>query len=240
MEVIKARDLGVFFRMDEKDGNSLKGWLSKPFSSRKRGKFWALRNLDFTLEKGEILGVIGNNGAGKSTLLRTIAGVYLPDEGEMIVNGNISPLLSLGTGFKNDLTGRENVFLNGAIMGFTRKEVKENFDQIVEFSELKKFIDQPVKTYSSGMRARLGFSIAVHLRRDIMLVDEILGVGDFRFRKKSQDKLKELISGGRTIVIVSHDLSSIKKYATKALWIERGSQVMYGETTEVVEAYLNS
>ena len=238
MDIIEAKNLGVYFRLREPSEKRFRGMLESFINPKRKQAYWALDDINFTLKEGEILGVIGNNGAGKSTLLRTIAGVYKPDKGMIQVNGTISPLLSLGTGFKMELSGMENIFLNGAIMGFEKDEVIGHLKDIIEFSELYKFIHQPVKTYSSGMRARLGFSIAAFLQRDVMLIDEILGVGDFKFRKKSQEKIQELISESRTIVIVSHDLKSITKYATKALWIDQGKQVMMGETQEVVENYL--
>jgi ABC-type polysaccharide/polyol phosphate transport system ATPase subunit len=235
--MIKATDFGIYFHLRSSSQQKLKGMLT---ASKKADKFWALSDLNFELPKGEILGVVGNNGAGKSTLLRAIAGVYLPDRGSLEVEGTISPLLSLGTGFKLELSGIENIYLNAAIMGFTRIEVEAAFEDIVSFSELGNFIYQPVKNYSSGMRARLGFSIASFLKRDVMLVDEVLGVGDFKFREKSQNKLSQLIHEDRTIVIVSHDLKSIEKYATMGLWLENGKQKMFGKSAEVVAAYLKA
>jgi len=173
-------------------------------------------------------------------LLKVIGGIYGPDEGSMTVNGTVSALLSLGTGFKQELSGYENIFLNGTILGFSKAEIKKHIDEIVEFSELGNFILEPVKTYSSGMNARLGFSIAAYLHREIMLIDEILGVGDYKFKKKSQDKMQEMITDGRTVVIVSHNLDSIEKYSTKAIWINKGHLELEGNPQEVISAYTRS
>lgn len=237
MAIISAEDLGLKFGLNGQK-KSLRSFIQSGFKKDKDVKdFWALRHLKFEVEQGEILGVIGNNGSGKSTLLRMIAGIYMPDEGKLEVNGTISPLLSLGTGFRNEFDGVENVYMNGILMGFTKKEIEKQMDDIVHFSEIGDFIHEPIKNYSSGMKARLGFSIAVHLKRDIMLIDEVLGVGDFRFRDKSQEKLQEVIAEGRTVVIVSHDLASIAKYSTKAMWLHRGVQRTIGDPAYVIKKY---
>ena len=240
--IITAEQVGVRFRVKKSVGLTLKDTLRNRTGDARReaGGFWALRNISFSIDRGDILGVIGSNGAGKSTLLRTIGGIYTPDEGSMNVHGSVSALLSLGTGFKGELSGLDNIYLNGVILGFNRSAIEEHVENIINFSELSDFILQPVKNYSSGMRARLGFSIAAFLTRDIMLIDEILGVGDFRFREKSQEKMTELIQDGRTVVIVSHNLGSIKRFANKALWINRGQMVMQGEVEEVIERYESS
>lgn len=238
-EIIRADNVGIRFRVKTSVKRVLRD-LALPGAGDNRkedGGFWALRGISFSIDKGDILGVIGSNGAGKSTLLRTIGGVYHPDEGTMKVSGSVSALLSLGTGFKQDLSGYDNIFLNGVILGFTPAEIKAQLDNIIAFSELNDFILEPVKNYSSGMRARLGFSIAAYLARDIMLIDEILGVGDFRFKKKSQDKMVEMIQDGRTVVIVSHNLDSIRRYATKAIWIDKGQLIEAGPAEEVIAKY---
>jgi ABC-2 type transport system ATP-binding protein len=241
---IEVRDMGVEFQLSRFKNTRVKQVLAKALKgsgeTSQRTKFWALRHIDFNLEQGEVLGVIGSNGSGKSTLLRTIGGIYQPDEGSLKVEGSASALLSLGTGFKDDLSGWENIFLNAIILGFTQQEIEDQVENIVEFTELGRFINEPVKNYSSGMKARLGFGIAVHLRREIMLVDEILGVGDFKFRKKSKEKIEELIGDDRTVVLVSHGMESIKNFSSKCLWINKGQQMMFGETEEVVKAYLDS
>ena len=241
--IIEANHIGIKFKLSRFKKVTVRSFfndLLKGSSTKQNKEFWAIKDVSFALEEGEILGVVGSNGSGKSTLLRIIAGVYEPDKGIIQVNGSVSPLLSLGTGFKQDLSGYENIFLNGVIMGFTRKEIKAQLQNIIDFAELKDFIYEPVKHYSSGIQARLGFSIAVHLKRDIMLIDEILGVGDFRFREKSQNKMKEIIKSGQTIIIVSHNLDSIRQYATKAIWINKGVLMESGDVNTVIDKYLAS
>lgn len=241
--IIKAQNLGIKFKISKFKKSSVKDLL-KTVSSRNslksNGEFWALKNLDFEVHPGDILGVLGKNGSGKSTLLRAIAGIYLPDEGGITVNGTVSSMLTLSSGFKEDLSGVENIYLIGVITGFTEKEIKAKFAEIVEFSELEDFIYQPVKTYSSGMKARLGFSIAITLKRDIMLVDEILGVGDFKFQEKSRQKMIDLIRSEITVILVSHDAQTIKDYSNKCIWIHEGELKAAGETEEVMNLYLKS
>jgi len=242
--LISAKDFGLRFKLSRFKNSRIKDLLVNAVKSSKRVNqrehFWALRNINFDLHRGEVLGVIGSNGSGKSTLLRSIGGIYQADEGSIQITGSVSALLSLGTGFKDDLSGIENLYLNATVLGFSKQEIDEQLEAIIDFSELNDFIYEPVKNYSSGMKARLGFAIAVHLKRDIMLVDEILGVGDFKFRQKSSAKIKELISGGRTVILVSHSMDSIKNYCTKCLWIDKGVQRAFGEPEEVVEQYLAS
>ncbi|MEQ9186398.1 MAG: ABC transporter ATP-binding protein [Cryomorphaceae bacterium] len=244
MVAIEVKDMGVKFKLSRfkatRIKNVLQGLISSAPETTQRNHFWALRNLNFTLQSGEVLGVIGSNGSGKSTLLRTIGGIFVPDEGTIEVTGRASALLSLGTGFKDDLNGVENIYLNATILGFTQKEINSVIADIIAFSELDRFIYEPVKNYSSGMKARLGFAIAVHLKREVMLIDEILGVGDFKFRAKSSAKIKELISDDRTVILVSHSMESIKSYCSKCLWIDKGVQKAFGETDDVVEEYLKS
>lgn len=246
--IIKAKNIGIKFSINKKGYKkmklSLKDVLKQNGNEVRKTEanssdFWALKNVSFSINKGDILGVVGSNGSGKSTLLRIIAGVYSVDEGEIEVNGTISPLLSLGTGFKPTLSGYDNIFLNGVIMGFSKKEIEAHVEEIIEFSELGNFVFEPVKNYSSGMKARLGFSIAVFLKRDIMLIDEVLGVGDYKFREKSQQKMREIIRSGQTVIIVSHNLESIKEYATKCIWINKGELMIEGDTEEVLKQYLS-
>ncbi|MCB0400601.1 MAG: ABC transporter ATP-binding protein [Flavobacteriales bacterium] len=245
--IIKAENIGIKFSLGKKGykkmqltlGDVLKKGNQVRSTDDNSYDFWALRNVSFTINKGDILGVVGSNGSGKSTLLRIIAGVYSVDEGEIEVSGTISPLLSLGTGFKPALSGYDNIFLNGVIMGFQKHEIEEHVKDIIEFSELGNFIFEPVKNYSSGMAARLGFSIAVFLKRDIMLIDEVLGVGDYKFREKSQQKMREVIKSGQTVIIVSHNLESISEYANKCIWINKGELVMEGDTDEVLKKYVS-
>lgn len=242
--LVKVENLGLKFKLSRFKNTRVKDVLLKVIKNKsvteQRDHFWALRNLNFEINRGEVIGVIGSNGSGKSTLLRTIGGIYSPDEGSIEINATVSALLSLGTGFKDDLSGIENIYLNATILGFSEKEIDAHLADIVAFSELDKFIYEPVKNYSSGMKARLGFAVAVHLKKDIMLIDEILGVGDFKFRQKSSEKIKELIANDRTVVLVSHSMDSIKKYCSKCLWIEKGVQKAYGTPEEVIEKYLNS
>lgn len=239
-DILIAENLGIKFYLNSHKRHTVKNTVSKLLSPGriKKNAFWALKNISFKLEEGKILGVIGKNGAGKSTLLRTLGGIYKPDEGYLEAKGTISTLLSLGTGFQGELSGAENIYLSGVVMGFTEQEVSKQFDNIVKFSELGEFIDQPVKTYSSGMYARLGFSIAMHLKRDIMLIDEVLGVGDESFKVKSHAKIKELLEENRTFVIVSHSLPAILQFSHKVLLLEQGKMVAFGKPQEMVDKYL--
>lgn len=200
--------------------------------------FEAVKNVSFKVKKGEILGLIGKNGSGKSTMLRAIAGIFSPNSGSIDLHGNSVSLLSIGVGFQTALTGRENILLSGMLLGFTEAQVRERMDEIIEFSELGKFIDSPVRTYSSGMHSKLAFSITAILETDIILIDEVLSVGDARFKKKSYAKMKELISAAdRTVVIVSHESKTIRDLCDKVVWINDGELVQYGETAEVMKAY---
>ena len=203
----------------------------------KQGKFLALKDINFTVNHGEVFGVIGKNGAGKSTLLRLIGGIYHPTSGTVRVDGSVASLLSLGAGFQPELSGEENIMLNGLLLGLPKRLILSKMEEIVSFSELGEFIQFPVKAYSSGMVARLGFAVATHLRSDILLIDEILGVGDKDFKAKSKEKIKELITSGGTVVLVSHSLNEIKSFCKNVLWIEKGQQKMLGSAEEVVAAY---
>ncbi len=203
-------------------------------------EFWALKNINFTVEKGEVIGIIGHNGAGKSTLLKILSQITPPTEGEIILNGRVGSLLEVGTGFHPELTGRENIFLNGAILGMSRQEIAQKFDQIVEFSGVKKFLDTPVKYFSSGMYVRLAFSVAAHMEPDILIVDEVLAVGDADFQKKCLGKMGEITNqDGRTILFVSHNLGAIKQLCKKTILLDSGSIKMIGNTDDVIEYYLD-
>ena len=198
----------------------------------------AVKNISFQLKKGEILGIIGKNGSGKSTLLRAIAGIFSPNSGTINLHGNSVALLSIGVGFQKELSGRDNILLSGLLMGFSEKQVQEKTDEIIEFSELGRFIDSPVRTYSSGMYSKLAFSVTAILETDILLIDEVLSVGDSRFKKKSYRKMKELISArDRTVVIVSHDSKAVADLCTKVLWINDGEFVRFGDTKEILAEY---
>lgn len=199
--------------------------------------FTALDGLDFSLEEGKTLGIVGSNGSGKSTLLKIFSRVTLPSRGQIRLNGRVAPLLEVGTGFHPDLSGRDNVFLNGSLLGMNRREVQERLDEIVAFSGVEDFLDQPVKNYSSGMYVRLAFAVAAHLRAEIMLVDEVLAVGDLAFQQKCLKKMEELSQSGRTVLLVSHQLENLLKLCDQALWIEKGRQQMMGPTEEVATAY---
>lgn len=200
-------------------------------------EFWADRHISFSLEKGDMLGIIGTNGAGKSTLLKAISGIMEPTEGKVYRKGNIAALLELGSGFDGDLTVRENTYLRGAMLGYTKKFMDETYDQIIDFSELKDFQDRPFKQLSSGMKSRLAFSIASMVQPDILILDEVLSVGDGAFRKKSEAKMKEIISSGATTILVSHSLAQIRELCTKVFWLEKGQQIAFGDTSILCSLY---
>jgi len=200
--------------------------------------FWALKDVTFSLEKGEVLGLVGRNGAGKSTLLKILSRVTVPTRGTFVARGRLGALIEIGAGFHPELSGRENVFLNGSIMGMSRREVQEKFDRIISFAEIERFIDTPIKHYSSGQQMRLGFSVAAHVDPDILLIDEILAVGDASFQAKCLNKLAELKEDDKTIILVSHNLTNITEHAKRAVWLDGGSVRMIGEPNEVVDAYL--
>lgn len=212
--------------------NLLRGIKSEP------ELFRAVKDVSFKLEKGDILGVVGKNGSGKSTLLKALAGIFTPDEGNIELHDQSVSLLAIGVGFQRELTGRENILLSGMLLGFSQKEIEDRMDEIILFSELGEFIDKPVRTYSSGMYSKLSFAITAILETDIILIDEVLSVGDMRFRKKSYAKMKELISQkDRTVVIVSHDRKTIAELCNKVLWINDGELMGFGNTKEILHAY---
>lgn len=208
------------------------------FRRNKVDEFQAIRHVSFNVRKGNILGIVGKNGSGKSTMLNAIAGIFAPDSGTIDLKGNSVSLLLIGVGFQRELTGRENIILSGMLLGFSEKAVRERMEEIIEFSELGKFIDAPVRTYSSGMYSKLAFSITAILETDIMLIDEVLSVGDARFKKKSYNKMKQLISDeNRTVVMVSHDTKTLDGLCDEILWLHDGEIKMYGNTKEVLEKY---
>ena len=206
----------------------------------KKIKIHALKDISFKIYKGEKVGIIGYNGAGKSTLLNVITGIYTPDKGSVTTNGNISPLLSLGAGFDHNFSGRKNIFLNGAVLGYDKEFLESKMDEIIEFSELGEYIDIPIKNYSSGMLAKLGFSIATSVDPDILIIDEVLGVGDVTFRKKSSDRIRSLMDGGTTVLLVSHSIAQIRELCDKAIWIEDGKLREFGEVNKVCDHYLKA
>jgi ABC-type polysaccharide/polyol phosphate transport system ATPase subunit len=238
-EVIRLEDVGVRYRIVSERVHTFKEYMIRRFQGQiKLGDFWALRQVDLSINKGEMIGLIGPNGAGKSTLLKLIARVMRPTEGRVLVKGMVAPLLEFGAGFHPDLTGRENVFLNGALFGFTNDEMQEKFDHIVEFAELWEFIDVPVRNYSSGMAARLGFAVATDIDPDILILDEVLSVGDESFQRKSLSRMEEFRYQGATIILVSHDMDTILEMCQRAVWLDHGQIKMIGNSSEVVNAYL--
>lgn len=197
-------------------------------------EFWANRNINFSLNEGDMLGIIGTNGAGKSTLLKAVSGIMRPSEGSIIRHGTIAALLELGSGFDGDLTVKENAYLRGAMLGYTRKFMDETYEQIIDFAELKEFEDRPFKQLSSGMKSRLAFSIASMVRPDILILDEVLSVGDGAFRKKSEAKMKEIINGGATTILVSHSLNQVRSMCSKILWLHKGRQITFGSDVQKI------
>ena len=201
-------------------------------------EFLAVKDVSFQVRQGEAWGLIGTNGSGKSTLLKAISGILKPYKGSITVDGFIAPLIELGAGFDQEMTARENIFLNGCVLGHTEQFMKEHFDEIVDFAELHDFLDSPLKNFSSGMRARLGFSIATMVKPEILIVDEILSVGDYKFREKCAKRMEEMLSGGTTLLYVSHNISEVRRLCDHALWIEKGVQRMQGDVTTVCDAYM--
>lgn len=232
---IEAKDVVIRYRTFKKV--SIKKAL-RNIGQKKTEYYEAVRGVSFTLEKGKILGIVGKNGSGKSTLLRAIANIYAPDSGSINTFNNTVSLLALGVGFSKELTGRENIILSGMLLGFSEEHIMNKMKDIIKFAELGEFIDKPVNTYSSGMHSKLSFAITCTLETDIILIDEVLSVGDIKFRKKSHEKLLELINNkDRTVVIVSHNARQLKKLCDEALWIDSGKVVMHGEAKKVVDAY---
>ena len=239
--MIEVSDLGIKFKMDKRQRSRVFTLLFQRSYNRQRqgGEFWALRHVSFTVERGETVGVIGRNGSGKSTLLRVIAGIYPPDEGEITVEGEVSTLFGLGTGFNAELSGRDNIYLNGIMIGLTKTQIDGVLDNIIGFAELDDFIDMPVRTYSSGMRARLGFAIAINSDKDIVLIDEIMSVGDAAFRQKAEVEMRRII-GERTVLLVSHEMNTIKQFSSRVIWLNKGVIAAAGEPEEVIEKYLEA
>lgn len=236
--MIEVSDVSMRFRMNTDRILSLKEFVTTAL----RGKlhyeeFTALDHVSFSVNKGETLGLIGRNGAGKSTMLKVISGILKPTQGHVTCHGNIVPMLELGSGFDMELTGRENIFLNGAILGYDEDFLKEKYDEIVEFSELGKFIHVPIRNYSSGMMARLAFSVASVVNPEILIVDEILAVGDAAFQEKSRARMMEMMGGGTTVLFVSHNMEQIRQMCSRVVWLEHGTVKMIGPTQEVCDAY---
>lgn len=237
---ISVSNLSKSYIIGKERDSSFKNSFSNLFKNNvNKTEFIALQNVTFEIKRGDVLGIIGDNGAGKSTLLKILSQITKPSQGKIEINGRIASLLEVGTGFHPELTGRENIYLNGTLLGMTRKEVKSKFNEIVEFSGVEKFIDTPVKHYSSGMYVRLAFAVAAHLEPEILIIDEVLAVGDAEFQKKCLGKMKDVASHGRTVIFVSHNLSAVKNLCTKGIFLEKGRIIAEGEINEVVDFYLN-
>ena len=237
-EIIRVDHVSMNFRMNVNHTTSMKEWvIAKLKRQLKYQDFYALNDVSFSVERGEIIGIIGTNGSGKSTLLKVISGIYRPTNGTVVTAGRVAPMLELGSGFDYELSGSENIFLNGAIMGYSEEFLKSRYDEIVEFAELGDFIYQPLKTYSSGMTMRLAFSIATLVDPEILIVDEILAVGDERFQKKSRNRMMSLMTGGTTVLMVSHSLDQIREMCTRVIWLSHGKVRMNGDAIEVCDAY---
>lgn len=240
--MIRVKNVSMKFNLGiEKDFSIKQAFINALTNKRKKKEcFLALKNVTFNVEKGDVVGLIGSNGAGKSTLLKVVSGVMKPTTGKVEVDGVISPMIELGAGFDLNLTARENIYLNGAILGYSKKFLDSKFDEIVEFSELKDFLDVPVKNFSSGMTAKLAFSIATIVDPEILIVDEILSVGDIRFQEKSKNKMLDMIKGGTTVLYVSHSIQSIKDLCNKVIWLDHGEIVKMGDTKEICDEYYKS
>ncbi|WP_300568532.1 ABC transporter ATP-binding protein [uncultured Acetatifactor sp.] len=237
-EVVLVENVSMTFRLDQNRVQSLKEFIVKRLSHQmKYREFSALKDVSFTVEKGDVVGIIGRNGSGKSTILKCIAGIYKPTSGRITARGNIVPMLELGSGFDMEMTGQENIFLNGAILGYSEDFLKDKYDEIVVFSELGDFIYEPIRTYSSGMLMRLAFSIATVVNPEILIVDEILSVGDAQFQEKSQARMNELMGGGTTVFFVSHNIEQIKEMCNKVAWLSHGELKMFGDTASVCREY---
>ena len=237
--VIQLENIAVQYRSPSEKFPSFKEYVIRRIQGRIRYEhFWALKGVSVDIREGEVLGIIGPNGAGKSTLLKVVARVLRPTRGRVRVRGLVAPLLELGAGFDYELTGRENIYLNGAVLGLSKKELDSRFDHIVEFSGLREFVDAPLRTYSSGMVARLGFSVATERRPEVLIVDEILGVGDMDFQNKSLERIRQFQRQGTTILLVSHSLDSVTQMCSRAIWLDRGEKVAEGPAAEMVGRYL--
>jgi lipopolysaccharide transport system ATP-binding protein len=245
MQVIKVENLSkLYYLGGGVRHNSLRdavmSFVRKPLKAKEKNELWALRDLNFTVSDGETLGIIGHNGAGKSTLLKILSRITKPTRGAAEIRGRVASLLEVGTGFHSELSGRENIYLNGAILGMSRREIQRNFDEIIAFAEVEKFIDTPVKFYSSGMYMRLAFAVAAHLEPEVLIVDEVLAVGDMAFQKKCINKMSDVRQQGRAVLFVSHNLQAVSRLCRRVIWLERGKIRLDGETQQVVSQYLHA
>lgn len=239
MNAIEVNNLSIRFNLASEQVTSIKEYFIKMIKKDLSfQEFFALQDVSLIIPKGDAVGLVGVNGSGKSTLLKAISGIYPPYSGTITVNGVIAPLIELGAGFDGQLTARENVYLNGALFGHDRKYMEEKFDEIIDFAELWEFVDVPVRNFSSGMAARLGFAIATIVKPDILICDEVLAVGDAKFKQKCEEKMKELMSGGTTLLFVSHSIEQVRSVCKHAVWLEKGRVRMYGEVNEICDKYM--
>ncbi|MGN0652435.1 MAG: ABC transporter ATP-binding protein [Gemmiger sp.] len=237
--IIRVNDVSMRFNLAQEKTETLKEYTVKLLKHQLFfNEFYALKNISFDVHKGESVALIGRNGSGKSTMLKVVAGVMYPTTGSVTVNGSIAPLIELGAGFDMDLTARENIFLNGAVMGHDRAFMQEHFDSIIDFAELRDFVDVPVKNFSSGMIARLGFSIATEVKADILICDEVLAVGDIMFQEKCKKRMADMLSGGTTLLFVSHSTDQVRELCTRSIWIDHGNKRADGPTAEVLPEYV--
>ncbi len=235
---IEVKDVSMCFNLSREKVDSVKEYVIKMLKRQLfYEEFWALKDVSFEIRKGDSVGLIGMNGSGKSTMLKIIAGVLKPTKGTVETTGTIAPMIELGAGFDHDLTARENIFLNGALIGYSQEMLEERFDDIISFAGLERFVDVPIKNFSSGMLARLGFSIATIVDADILIIDEILSVGDYQFQNKCKKRIREMMDRNTTVLFVSHSIEQVKEICNKAIWIDRGHVRMIGEAEEVCDAY---
>ena len=240
MNILEVENISITFNMATEKIGGIKEYFIKLIKKELLYKeFKALDNISFTLARGDSLGILGCNGAGKSTLLKCVCGVYEPDRGKVTMNGTVAPLIELGAGFDGELTARENIFLNGAVMGFEEKFIRQKFDEIVEFSELESFLDVPVKNFSSGMIARLGFAVATLVKPDLLIADEVLGVGDAAFQEKCEKKMAQIRSDGTSMLFVSHSIDQVRSICNKCIWLHKGKLIKYGDVEDVCSEYVD-
>lgn len=239
--IIEINDLTIRFNLASEKIDNIKEYFIKLIKRQLMfQEFLAIDNFSLNIKRGEAWALVGVNGSGKSTLLKAISGIMKPYKGNIQVHGSIAPMIELGAGFDANLTARENIYLNGLILGHSKKFMEEHFDNIVEFAEIEKFLDSPIKNFSSGMKARLGFAVATMVNPDILICDEVLAVGDAKFKKKCQERMKEMLSGGTTLIFVSHNINQVKELCDHAAWIEKGHLIQAGEVNEVCDAYTKS
>lgn len=238
---IKVEDVTIRFNLANEKVDNLKEYFIKMVKKELMfQEFIAVKNVSFEIRKGEAWGIIGTNGSGKSTLLKAISGIIKPYKGNITVNGSIAPLIELGAGFDPNLTARENIFLNGTVIGYTKKFMKEHFEEIVDFAELWDFLDSPIKNYSSGMKARLGFAVATMVQPEILIVDEILSVGDYQFQRKCEERMQEMLKGETTLLYVSHNIDTVRNLCDHVVWLNKGELMMVGEANTVCDAYIEA